>query len=216
MTISTDEYHAAAARTMSEAFSAYECGFWYNQGNEIENSGGVGAPRSMTRLELATVPHKDPIAYKEYQRRYRRSHREKRASERPDYDRSRHANQRAARYGVSGRITVHDVRRVMASGKCHYCGSTERLGIDHVVPLHRDGANHLKNLVCCCHSCNASKYRGDRPRRWARDHDTCVMCGSNERKHVCHGLCSRCYSRKHSRERRARENRIGDDRGRAA
>lgn len=57
MTATVDEYrHVSAAKGMIEAFSAFVRGKWYNWGNEIENSGGVRAPRSMTRLELATVP----------------------------------------------------------------------------------------------------------------------------------------------------------------
>lgn len=159
----------------------------------IESLGAARTARGMTRKGLATVPNNDPMAYKEYQRRYRQAHREKRAAEHPDYDRVSHANQRAARYGVSERITVHDVRKVMAIGKCEYCGSTELLGIDHVIPLHAGGSNTLDNLVCCCRSCNASKGRADRPGKWAQEYDACVRCGSQSSKHAGHGLCNACY-----------------------
>jgi hypothetical protein len=30
---------------------------------------------------------------------------------------------------------------------------------------------------------------------WARDYPCCVECGTTERKHTGHGLCSRCYFR---------------------
>ena len=139
------------------------------------------------------MPYKDPEKYKEYQRAYRRANAEQRAAERPDYDRSRHANQRAAAYGVQGRITVHDVRAVLAAGKCFYCGSTERLGIDHVKPLNEGGANEVSNLVACCHGCNSSKRRGDRPGRWSLLHDACIRCGTTERRHIARGMCSPCY-----------------------
>jgi len=31
--------------------------------------------------------------------------------------------------------------------------------------------------------------------RWAKKHDSCVECGTIERKHVSLGLCQRCYAR---------------------
>ena len=50
---------------------------------------------------------------------------------------------------------------------CVYCGSTELLSIDHVVPQAAGGSNHYSNLVTCCLPCNCSK--GDSPvRTWLR------------------------------------------------
>lgn len=40
---------------------------------------------------------------------------------------------------------------------CAYCGATEHLEVDHVVPLSRGGANTERNLVIACRSCNAAK-----------------------------------------------------------
>ena len=31
---------------------------------------------------------------------------------------------------------------------------------------------------------------------WSPDHEACIDCGSAERKHAGHGLCTRCYSRR--------------------
>lgn len=41
--------------------------------------------------------------------------------------------------------------------KCAYCGSEENLTLDHVVPQSKGGLDNIKNVVCCCHSCNQSK-----------------------------------------------------------
>lgn len=41
--------------------------------------------------------------------------------------------------------------------QCRYCGATESLEVDHVIPLSMGGANTLQNLVVACRSCNASK-----------------------------------------------------------
>lgn len=40
---------------------------------------------------------------------------------------------------------------------CRYCGSTENLSIDHIVPLARGGTNDLDNLQFLCMPCNRRK-----------------------------------------------------------
>lgn len=41
--------------------------------------------------------------------------------------------------------------------KCVYCGSKERLTIDHVLARSRGGDDLESNLATACHSCNSSK-----------------------------------------------------------
>lgn len=41
--------------------------------------------------------------------------------------------------------------------KCLYCGATERLTIDHVLPRSRGGENSWENLATACISCNNKK-----------------------------------------------------------
>ena len=41
--------------------------------------------------------------------------------------------------------------------KCSYCGATEDLAVDHVVPLSRGGTNDPGNLTPACKPCNSSK-----------------------------------------------------------
>ena len=40
---------------------------------------------------------------------------------------------------------------------CVYCGSTEDLTLDHIVPLSKGGAHSPDNLCIACRSCNSSK-----------------------------------------------------------
>lgn len=40
---------------------------------------------------------------------------------------------------------------------CAYCGSTERITIDHIIPLSRGGKHEADNLAPACLSCNSSK-----------------------------------------------------------
>jgi 5-methylcytosine-specific restriction endonuclease McrA len=57
-------------------------------------------------------------------------------------------------------------RRIMLSRKnvlrrdrfrCQYCGSRDKLTVDHVVPKSRGGRDTWKNLVAACTSCNNRK-----------------------------------------------------------
>lgn len=50
-------------------------------------------------------------------------------------------------------------RRVLArdGGACRYCGATEDLTLDHVIPKSRRGAHDPANLVTACRSCNSKK-----------------------------------------------------------
>lgn len=42
-------------------------------------------------------------------------------------------------------------------GRCQRCGATERIEIDHIIPLRHKGTNDIRNLQPLCRSCNRSK-----------------------------------------------------------
>jgi hypothetical protein len=67
---------------------------------------------------------------------------------------------RADFFGVSGTYTVQECNDLMADygGRCAYCGSKEKVGFDHIVPLSRGGSNSIDNMVPCCKECNKSKH----------------------------------------------------------
>ena len=48
-------------------------------------------------------------------------------------------------------------RRVLSAGRCLFCGSTERLEVDHIKPVSKGGTNDLRNLQCLCAPCNRKK-----------------------------------------------------------
>lgn len=41
--------------------------------------------------------------------------------------------------------------------KCAYCGSSDNLSIDHIVPKVKGGTDRVTNLLCACVNCNKSK-----------------------------------------------------------
>ena len=41
--------------------------------------------------------------------------------------------------------------------ECAYCGSKDKLTIDHIVPKAKGGVDFTKNLLCACHKCNQDK-----------------------------------------------------------
>lgn len=147
------------------------------------------------------MPQSDPVARREYMRQYKKNNPARTKIAAKFYDAAKHANQRADNFGVSGHLMTAQVRAILEGSECHYCGSQVKLGLDHVIPMSDGGPNVPSNIVPCCHSCNASKWRQDRPGRWSRKHDACVNCGTSDRPHLALGLCQSC----HTRQRRQRE-----------
>lgn len=41
--------------------------------------------------------------------------------------------------------------------KCKYCGSTQNLEIDHIIPISKGGKSEYSNLQTLCHRCNVNK-----------------------------------------------------------
>lgn len=65
------------------------------------------------------------------------------------------ANATAKRMGLPGRLRTRDIEHLPRI--CVYCGSAERLTIDHATPVSRGGENHWSNLTTACLSCNDRK-----------------------------------------------------------
>lgn len=58
---------------------------------------------------------------------------------------------RSAERAVQEKIMARD------SYRCIYCGSTENLGLDHVIAYSKGGSSEAFNLVVCCWPCNTKK-----------------------------------------------------------
>ena len=53
-------------------------------------------------------------------------------------------------------ITKKEIVTIYKS-ECVYCGSNQKITLDHVIPIKRGGTHSLGNLVPACQSCNSSK-----------------------------------------------------------
>lgn len=115
---------------------------WYaaHADNERERSKQV-----MRRLRA-----EDPERERATQRRYRENNIEAvRARERE------RTNARRALQPWSPELACLMAELVEQS--CTYCGATDNITIDHVVPLSRGGKHEAQNLAPACYSCNSSK-----------------------------------------------------------
>jgi len=81
--------------------------------------------------------------------RYRQAH--------PDRATANSHRYRAKQAGV--KIEPIDVTKIHEYWglTCAYCGSTENLTLDHIVPLSQDGPHTFDNICIACQSCNSSK-----------------------------------------------------------
>lgn len=53
------------------------------------------------------------------------------------------------------------------SNACAYCGATNKITLDHFIPLSKSGVDSLSNFVPACLSCNSSK-QFHNPKEWYR------------------------------------------------
>lgn len=69
------------------------------------------------------------------------------------------ARRRARKLGAAGTFTAEQwqARLSYYGGRCVYCGTTEKITIEHRIPLSRGGSNWPANLAPACGSCNSKK-----------------------------------------------------------
>jgi hypothetical protein len=77
-------------------------------------------------------------------------------------------------YFIKPRNSISDDlrRRVYAADRheCVYCGATNHLTLDHIVPYSQGGRTDFDNLLTCCDNCNGQKSdsRAFKPPRFGR------------------------------------------------
>ena len=117
--------------------------------------------------------------YKEYQRRYRQSEKRKisqtkyiqsekcqttqlkyRQSEKWKISYLSRSHKRRSHFKHAGELDMHAwfKKLKLLNFQCVYCGSKDKIQIDHIWPLSKGGTNHIDNLQPLCRFCNYSKH----------------------------------------------------------
>lgn len=115
---------------------------WYLRNIEDE--------RERSRKSMRKSRTANPEAERERKRRYRLTH--------ADVVRVRERERTYARRALQPYSP--EMAALMAAlvlQPCTYCGTTENITIDHVMPLSRGGKHEADNLAPACFSCNSSK-----------------------------------------------------------
>lgn len=65
--------------------------------------------------------------------------------------------------GTMNMRTIFDDERIkLETGQiCNYCGSSEKLALDHIFPQRFGGKDNAENLIFACRTCNSSKGKKD-------------------------------------------------------
>lgn len=65
--------------------------------------------------------------------------------------------------GTMNMRTIFDDEKIkiQTGSICNYCGSTEKLALDHIFPQKLGGKDDAENLIFACKSCNSSKGKKD-------------------------------------------------------
>jgi len=65
--------------------------------------------------------------------------------------------------GTMNMRTIFDDEKIkLKTGQiCNYCGSTEKLALDHIFPQKYGGQDNAENLIFACKACNSSKGKKD-------------------------------------------------------
>ena len=70
-----------------------------------------------------------------------------------------------------GSLLIDEREKLATANACCYCGSSEDLTLDHLVPQLKGGIHSSDNLVVACRSCNSSKGALDLI-EWMKKRDT--------------------------------------------
>lgn len=114
--------------------------------------------RARDRMRWILNPEKESARHK----LYLRSEQGKRNNARKKF--ARRAKIKKAHKAPYSNQELRD-RLTLFDSACAYCGSHDRITIDHFIPISKGGPDCLSNLLPCCQPCNSRKLNQD-PEKW--------------------------------------------------
>lgn len=65
--------------------------------------------------------------------------------------------------GTMNMRTIFDDEKIkiQTGQRCNYCGGSQQLALDHILPVKLGGQDKAENLIMACKSCNSSKGKKD-------------------------------------------------------
>jgi 5-methylcytosine-specific restriction endonuclease McrA len=115
---------------------------WYQQNIDKE--------RARMRKAMRELRQQQPEIERERKRRYRKRNAEAVRKREREKTYARRAKQPYSK-------ELANLMAILVQQPCAYCGTTENITIDHIVPLSREGRHGASNLAPACFSCNSSK-----------------------------------------------------------
>ena len=107
---------------------------------------------------------RNPDKLREYQRKYTAQDPEKVAQRARNWQQRNPEKVRAISHRKRARKNANAVYEILPkhlarlyTSPCAYCGATENITADHVIPVSRGGSHGIGNLVPACSRCNSSK-----------------------------------------------------------
>jgi 5-methylcytosine-specific restriction endonuclease McrA len=104
--------------------------------------------------------YSDSGKQREATKRYRDNHSTEYRKVHAEHERLRRFKKRTSK---TENYSVEQVRLRFAEfgNCCAYCGTSERMSVDHFVPIKKDGTDSLDNIIPACFICNSKKKASD-------------------------------------------------------
>jgi hypothetical protein len=146
-----DEYFRCYRETRRE---------YYRERTRLWRENNPGAVKEANTKYYRLRRKTNPEALREYSREINRRWRNANREKYRNHVRARHALRRAAGRRALVPLTVESKQQRFAlfADCCAYCGSSNRITVDHVHPLKKGGLDTPSNIVPACLSCNSSKH----------------------------------------------------------
>jgi 5-methylcytosine-specific restriction endonuclease McrA len=130
----------------------------YSSARYAQNKKEISDARSQKRRE--NLNHFKKLERASYQRNREQKRLQAKRHLQLNYEAALERNHRRRarlREAKTFKITARETKRLYGS-TCLFCGSSEQINLDHIIPISRGGSHGIGNLQPLCDNCNSTKY----------------------------------------------------------